>query len=338
MHLPSRLSVLVGRSTELDRTARLLVSNRLVTLVGAAGCGKTRLAIEVARAAASLAPDGVWFVDLAAVSDSATVVDTVVSTVGIQQPLVGTTLTALRSYVRDRQILLLVDNCEHVLPGVHQLFDVLLSEDSQCRILATSREPVGLDGEVLWTLAPLAVRDNAAAAGDGPSPAAQLFLARAASADPLFEATEHTLAEVEAICAAVDGLPLAIELAAGRIRSASLAEVHRQVSTELAGLSRAGYVGTEHHRTVDLSIEWSVRLLPNAERALHARLSVLPGFFTVEAARAVADAAPVRPAEVAGLLTQLVHRSLLAVVPGDGNTFPTRFRQLATVRATPSNP
>ncbi len=192
---------------------------------------------------------------------------------------------------------------------------------------------VGLDGEVLWTLAPLAVRESTAAVGGEPSPAAQLFLARASSADPLFDATERTLVEIEAICAAVDGIPLAIELAAGRIRSASLAEVYQQVSTELGGLSRVGYTGTEHHRTVELSIEWSVRLLSQVERVVHARLSVLPGLFTIEAAMAVSDGGVVRAGEVSGLLSQLVHRSLLAVVPGDGKAQPTRFRQLATVRA-----
>lgn len=332
VHLPARLSALVGRAAELDRISRLVARSRLVTLVGVAGSGKTRLAIEVARGAASLAPDGVWFIDLAAVTDPAMVVDTVLSTVGIQQLPVGTPLAALRSYVRDRPVLFLVDNCEHVLPGVYQLFDALLGEDSQCRILATSREPVGLDGEVLWTLAPLAVQDDADPR-DRPSPAAELFLARAISADSSFEATKQSLAEVEAICAAVDGIPLAIELAAGRIRSASLAEVHQQVSTELASLSRAGYVGTEHHRTVELSIDWSVRLIPDAERLVHARLSVLPGFFTVEAARAVAGADSIPAENIHGLLNQLVHRSLLAVIPGDANTQPTRFRQLATVRA-----
>ena len=338
VHLPSRLSPLIGRSSELHRIGGLLAASRLVTLVGAAGSGKTRLAIEVARTASGVAPDGVWFIDLAAVEDSDAVVGTVLSTIGIQQPPVGTALAALRSYVRDRQILLLVDNCEHVLAGVYPLFDAVLGEDSQCRILATSREPVGLDGEVLWTLAPLPVHESGQAAGDEASPAAQLFLARATSADPLFETTEETLSEVEAICTAVDGIPLAIELAAGRIRSASLVEVRHQVDTELAGLGRAGYAGTEHHRTVELSIQWSVRLLSEAERAAHARLSVLPGFFTVEAAEAVAGEGndgvdPLRPRDVQGLLTQLVHHSLVTAVPAVRAGEPTRFRQLATVRA-----
>ena len=333
IHLPTRLSAFVGRAADLELVSRLAGRSRLVTMVGAGGCGKTRLAVEVARAVASLAPDGVWFVDLTAIDDPAAVPDLVVATLGLGQLPVGTALGALRSYVRDRQILLVIDNCEHVLAAVCQLLDVLLGEDSQCRVLATSREPVGLDGEVVWTVAPLAVRGQPAADSDAPSAAARLFVARAQDANPLFEPTGPVLDQVESICAAVDGIPLAIELAAGLIRSASLAEVLQQVSTELAGLRRAGVARTEHHRTVELSIEWSVRMLSAGERAVHQSLSVLPGIFTAAAARAVAGTGPVRREDVPALLTLLAHRSLLTIVPGEGPARPTRFRQLATVRA-----
>jgi predicted ATPase/DNA-binding SARP family transcriptional activator len=339
VNLPSRLSVLIGREQELERVSRLLRRSRLVTLVGAAGCGKTRLGTEVARTSVELAPDGVWFIDLTAIDDPAAITDLVSSTIGLERPPAGTALSALRSYVRDRQILLLVDNCEHLLPAVYHLLDTLLDDDSQCRVLATSREPIGLDGEVLWTLAPLTTHaDTTPPTGahtpSAPlSPAAQLFLARAQSTDPMFEPTGDTLDEIEAICAAVDGIPLAIELAAGRIRSASLAEVRRQVGTELAGLSRAGHGRTEHHRTVELSIDWSVRLLSDTERAVHARLSTLPGVFTTEAAQAVSAVPPVAAADVPDLLSRLVHRSLLTTVPSADPREPTRFRQLATVRA-----
>ena len=333
IHLPTRLSAFVGRVVDLEVVGRLAGRSRLVTMVGAGGCGKTRLAVEVARTVASLAPDGVWFVDLTAIDDPAAVPDLIVATLGLGQLPVGTALGALRSYVRDRQILLVIDNCEHVLTAVYQLLDVLLGEDSQCRVLATSREPVGLDGEVLWTVTPLAVRGQPTADNDALSAAARLFVARAEDADPLFEPTGQILDQVESICAAVDGIPLAIELAAGLIRSASLAEVHQQVSTELAGLGRVGRTRIEHHRTVELSIDWSVRMLSAAERAVHQSLSVLPGIFTVAAARAVAGTGQVRPDDVPALLTQLAHRSLLTIVPGEGPARATRFRQLATVRA-----
>jgi predicted ATPase/DNA-binding SARP family transcriptional activator len=344
IQLPSRLSTLIGREAELTRVGRLLERSRLVTVAGPAGAGKTRLAIDVARKAATLAADGVWFIDLAAVDTSASIVDVVLSTIGVEPAAIGTSLSALRSYVRDHELLLLIDNCEHLLPAVYRLVDALLADEGSARILATSREPIGIDGEVVWTLAPLPVRETSGEwmPDDSPrgelSPAARLFLSRAESVDAAFDPTGRELADIEAICAAVDGLPLAIELAAGRIRSASLGEVLRQVRTELAGLSRIGLVPTAHHRTVEASIDWSVQLLSDEEQLLHARLSVLPGSFTAEAARAVAAGAPIRPLDVDQLLTQLVHRSLLTAQPGDDATnHPTTFRQLSTVRAHASH-
>lgn len=333
VHLPVRLSELIGRATELHHIGGLIEQTRLVTLVGAAGCGKTRLAIELARASARLAPDGVWFVDLSAVEDPATIASVTMSTIGLEPPVAGSPIQALRDYVRDRQILLVLDNCEHVLAAVNELLEALLGADSDCRILATSREPVGLDGEVLWTLAPLRVQDDRTDPSAEPSPAAKLFVARAGSTDPTFRPTPAAWAEIEQICAAVDGIPLAIELAAGRIRSSSLGEIGAQVVNELGGLGRVGYSRRENHRTIDTAIEWSVRLLSPAEQATHARLSVLPGIFTIDAATAVAGADDVPPADVSMLLAQLVNRSLLAVVPGARPGQPTRFRQLAIVRA-----
>lgn len=334
IHLPVRLSELIGREAEVTRLGGLLAESRLVTLVGAAGCGKTRLSIELARAAASLAADGVWFVDLTAVDDSAAVPGLVAATIGLEQPAIGTVVSALRSYSVDHRILLVLDNCEHVLPGVSRVAEALLDTGSQARVLATSREPIGLDGEVLWTLPPLPTRNAITEEVVGPSPAARLFIARARQVDPSFSETEN-LEQIETICSTVDGIPLAIELAAGRLRTASPDEIRRQVLTELGGLTRPGHPGSERHRTVESAIEWSARWLTEADRAVHAALSELPGVFTVEAARAVAgerrsaDGGPV----VADALDRLVHCSLLTVVPSQRAGQPTRFRQLATVRA-----
>jgi predicted ATPase/DNA-binding SARP family transcriptional activator len=336
VHLPGRLTDLIGRDDELARLTDLTEHHDLVTIVGTAGCGKTRLAIEVARSAARSAPDGVWFVELATVTDPTAVADVVMATIGISEPTVGTIVATLRSYLRDRQVLLVMDNCEHLLPAIRLLLPSLLDPDSQSRFLTTSREPLGLDGEVVWTLAPLAVSDpgpTASPESGSPSSAAQVFLARVRSLDSTFLESPEALAEVEAICAAVDGIPLAIELAAGRIRSASLAEIREQVHTKLAHLSRVGFTPREHHRTVELAIEWSVQLLAPAEQTLHARLSQLPGVFTVEAARAVTGNPPIASDEVPDRLADLVHHSLLTVVRSSQPELPTRFRQLATVRA-----
>ncbi len=334
IHLPVRLSELIGREAEVTRLGGLLDDNRLVTLVGAAGCGKTRLSIELARAAARLAPDGIWFVDFTAVDDPTAVPGLVAATIGLEQPVLGTIVSALRSYSADRRILLVLDNCEHVLPGVCRVVEALLDTGSQARVLATSREPIGLDGEVLWTLPPLPTRDAVTDEVLATSPAARLFIARARQVDPTFSPTEN-LEQVESICRTVDGIPLAIELAAGRLRTASLDEIRRQVLTELGGLTRPGHPLTERHRTVESAIEWSARWLTDDDRAVHAALSELPGVFTAEAARAV-GAEPGSAGGgslVLGALDRLVHCSLLTVVPSQRAGQPTRFRQLATVRA-----
>ena len=332
VNLPVRLSPLIGRRHEVGRLTTLLQRYRLVTLVGAGGCGKTRLAIELARGAAPASPDGVFFIDLSAALEPASVAATMVSSMGIAASAVGGSLAAVRSYVRDRQVLLVLDNCEQVLGEVRRVVASLLAEDSLCRILTTSREPVGIDGEVLWSVAPLAVRRDDEP-GTPRSEAAQLFWSKVDSVDPQFDGGDVADSQVEQICAAVDGLPLAIELAAGRIRTSSLPEIVRQVSEGLAGLARDGLPGAEHHRTIETSIEWSARLLSGPERAVHARLSVLPGLFTVAAAAAVVGFDEIGPDAIPPLLQRLVHRSLLAVVPPSSPEQSTRFRQLATVRS-----
>jgi predicted ATPase/DNA-binding SARP family transcriptional activator len=337
VYLPVRLSPLIGRETELARLTELIRRRRLLTLVGSAGCGKTRLAIDVARATSNSWPDGVRFLDLSATVDTATVLDAVVSGMGVAATPIGGAATALRTYVRDRQVLLVLDNCEHVIGTVHALLNDVLADAPECHVLATSREPIGIDGETLWTLAPLGTRDvpvSAEHASDpGLTPAAQLFVDKASVVDPTFELTDERREVVEAICSAVDGIPLAIELAAGQLRSAGLAEIRDRVEDDLGGLSAMGAGVADHHRTVDRSIDWSARRLTDAEAAAHARLSILPGVFTRESASAIASGDDVREVDVPDLLVRLVNYSLLTVVPPTRRGGATRFRQLATVRA-----
>jgi predicted ATPase/DNA-binding SARP family transcriptional activator len=337
VHLPVRLSPLIGREAELARLTELIRRRRLLTLVGSAGCGKTRLAIDVARATASTWPDGVRFLDLSAAVDTASVLDAVVSGIGVAATPIGGAATALRAYVQDRQILLVLDNCEQVIGTVHALLNDVLADAPECHVLATSREPIGIDGETLWTLAPLGTRAVPLFAEDpsnpGLTPAAELFVDKASIVDPTFELTDEGREVVEVICSAVDGIPLAIELAAGQLRSAGLVEIRDQVEGDLGRLSRVGAGVVDHHRTVVQSIDWSARRLTDAEAAVHARLSILPGVFTREAAVAVAGGDEVREAEVPDLLARLVNRSLLSVVAPARLGRATRFRQLATVRA-----
>ncbi|MDO8209092.1 BTAD domain-containing putative transcriptional regulator [Conexibacter sp. CPCC 206217] len=343
VHLPRRALPLLGRATELAGLLAWLPQRRLVTVTGPGGCGKTRLAIDVARAAAARFPDGVWFVDLTAVTDPRLVVDAVVSALGLALDHDGPTLPTLAAFVQERELLLVLDNCEHVLDGAAAVVDALVEEGSRAAVLTTSREPLAVDGEAVWPLEPLSLRTDAGAGDDagagaaagGPaavSDAAELFLARMGQ-DGVAGPDSADLRLVERICAAVDGLPLAIELAAARARSFTLDEVAEQVEDDPSRLTRIGRGPADHRVTVWSAIEWSHRLLSPSEQAVHRRLSVLPGPFTLPVATAVAQGAELDVAEIPDLLARLAHRSLLVAVGAGGRGGRATFRQLDTVRA-----
>lgn len=328
IHLPTRLNRLVGRTAELDRIGALLAEHRLVTLVGAAGCGKTRLAIEVGRAGAPGFPDGIWAVDLTPAAGPEQVLSTLTSALGIALPGTGTTTDALRSFTRGRSMLLVLDNCEHVLDAVAELVDDLLVEGSELTVLTTSREPLDLGDEVVFPLAPLPLAPDDGA--EQPvTPAVELFLERLAAMDAAAAADPATLPLAEAICRAVDGVPLAIELAAARARAYSMAEIAGQVDADPSALARIGRGPADHHRTVRHAIEQSYRTLGDEDAAVHRAVSVVPGPFTPGLA---AHLAGLSTGDAQESLARLVHRSL--VVPlGPGRAGgPSRFAQLATVR------
>ena len=324
VHLPSRSVRLIGRDRERDRVQALTAAHRLVTIVGAAGCGKTRLALDAARAAAGAFPDGVWGVDLSGAGDEGQVVTTVTSALGLALPPTGSARDALRSFSRDRRMLLLLDNCEHVLDPVAELVDDLLVDGSELAVLATSRVPLDVDGELVVPLEPLPV--PAEGADPRTAPACELFLERLATAD---DPDDATLERVARICRAVDGVPLAIELAAARARAYSLDEIAAQVTEDASTLGRIGRGPAGHHRTVRFAVEQSYRTLSAEEAALHRAVAVVPGPFTAEAAAALVR----RPvAEVRTVLARLVHCSLLVPLGPLGAGRPSRFAQLAIVR------
>lgn len=327
VHLPHRLPALVGRDDELAGVADLVRSGPLVTVVGAAGCGKTRLAIEVARTVADDFPDGVFFVDLTAAADGEQVLSAVASAIGFAPAVTERPRPAMAAFLIRQRALLLLDNCEHVLDPVAELVDEWLS--GPATVLATSREPLGLDGERVRALEPLST-----AATDGrdasTAPAVALLLDRLAATGA--DRTDlHVLSHAVRIATAVDGLPLALELAAARARAFSLEEIAHQVSADPSALSRVGRGrgrdGADHHRTVRFAVEQSYAALPDGEAALHRRLCVLPGPFTLAAARGL-DGAD----DVGDLLAWLVHRSLLVPLGPARAGGPSRFAQLATVR------
>ncbi|ODU06306.1 MAG: hypothetical protein ABS81_05110 [Pseudonocardia sp. SCN 72-86] len=241
VHLPVARQRLIGRDAELDALTADVTTRPLVTLAGPAGCGKTRLAVEVARRAADAFPDGARFVDLTSATPDR-VLDTVCSAVELPPPVSGDAVAGLRTLVRDRRMLLVLDNCEHVVDAAAELVEQLLSAGPELAILATSREPLEVVDERVHVLGPLAA-----------GPAAELFLERLHDVAGDHPADE--LAVTAEIVAAVDGLPLALELAAGRARAYSLAEIAAQVRADASSLSRIGRGRASHHAAVERSCE-----------------------------------------------------------------------------------
>ncbi|MBV9922550.1 MAG: winged helix-turn-helix domain-containing protein, partial [Pseudonocardia sp.] len=330
VHLPTRLNRLIGRDRECGRVAALTADHRLVTVVGAAGCGKTRLALAAARTAAAHFPDGVWAIDLTAASAGEQVVATMTSALGLALPVTGSARDALRSFGRDRRMLLLLDNCEHLLDPAADIVDELLADSTELAVLATSRVPLDVDGEQVFPLDPLPV--PAPGGGDHAGPAIELFLERLAAtglASGSDDLDGADLERVARICRAVDGVPLAIELAAARARAYSLDEIVAQVTADASTLGRVGRGARGHHGTVRSAVEQSYRTLAVEEAQLHRALSVIPGPVTPAAAAALVD----RPVpEVRALLARLVHCSLLVPLGPIAAGRPSRFTQLATVR------
>ncbi|MFC5061855.1 BTAD domain-containing putative transcriptional regulator [Actinomycetospora atypica] len=324
--LPRRHGTLIGREEELGQVLALCSDHPVVTLVGAAGCGKTRLAVEAAAGAADEFVDGIWFVDLTAAARDAEVVDAVVSALGLAPAPAGSPTDAVRMAVRDRRMLLVLDNCEHVLDGVAELVDALHVPGAELSILATSREPLQVDPEVVLLLEPLA---TSGPGGPEDVPAVRLFLDRIAGPLPTEESRAEQLALVADICRSVDGVPLAVELAAGRTRAYGLAEIAAQVARDPAALRQLRR-GPSRQETVRSAVQWSYRMLTATEQLVHRRTAVVPGPFTADAAARVAG---VERADVDDVLVGLVHRSMLGALGPARPGGPSRFAQLTTIRA-----
>ncbi len=315
-HLPAARNRLVGRERETAEIAGLVAPGRLVTLVGAAGCGKTRLALEVARETAP--PGGSWFVDLT-VATPERVPDTVASALELPAPGPVEPADALRRFTSARRMLVVLDNCEHVLDAVAELVEEMLVEGSQLAVLATSREPLEVDGEEVVALAPLT---SAAAV--------ELFLDRLDALVPGGVRDDESMADVRDIAEAVDGLPLALELAAGRARAYTLTEIASQVRADASTLSRVGRGrGTNHHRTVRDAVGTSYRDLPQPLAALHRAVGAVPGPFTVDVAAALTG---MTTTDAVDGTAALVHRSMLSALGPLRVGGVSRFAQLATVR------
>jgi predicted ATPase/class 3 adenylate cyclase len=330
-NLPVLVSSFVGREAELAEVRRLVAGARLVTLTGAGGAGKTRLALQVAAGLADGAGDGVWFADLAALADPALVAVTVAGVLGVRQEPGRPVLDTLAEAVGGRSLLVLLDNCEHVLDACAKLADALLRGCPNLALLATSREPLGVDGEEVHRVPSMEVpADSEDAAVIGNTEAVRLFADRAARSGVRLAWDEPTVRVVGRICRRLDGIPLAIELAAARLRGMPVTDLEARLDHRFALLTGGSRAALPRQQTLRALVGWSWDLLSPAERAVLARLSVFAGEFGLPAAEAVAADPDVPAEEVAGHLGALVDKSLVQF--DDTGTGPGRYRLLETVR------
>jgi predicted ATPase/DNA-binding XRE family transcriptional regulator len=331
-HLPVQLTSFVGRDQEQAEIERLLATNRLITLCGPGGIGKTRLALAVAERALPQLADRAVFVEFTASSDPVLVPRELASAIGIRedagQPLLDTLLQALM----DIRVLLVLDNCEHLLAACADLVNVLLAACPRMSILVTSREPLGITGEAVWAVPPLALADEQPGAGDRLAQfgAVGLFVDRARSVWPTFELTPQNAPAVARVCRRLEGIPLAIELAAARIRVLSVDQIDARLEDRYRLLVCGAAGAPARHQTLLAAVDWSYALLSNSERLLFDRFSVFQGGARLEAVEVVCTHDSVRPAEVADLLQSLVAKSLiLADLEPDGTV---RFGELGTLK------
>jgi predicted ATPase/DNA-binding CsgD family transcriptional regulator len=330
-NLPAQVSSFVGREAGLAEVRRLVAGARLVTLTGVGGAGKTRLALQVAAGLADGTGDGVWFVDLAPLSDPDLVAATVAAVLGVRQEPGRPVLATLVEAVGGRSLLVLLDNCEHVIDACAKLADALLRNCPNLALLATSREPLGIDGERVYRVPSMGTpAEGADAATIRASEAVRLLEDRAAAQGaPL--TWDGPAAEVAGrICRRLDGIPLAVELAAARLRVMPAAELDTRLDERFALLTGGSRAGLPRQQTLRAMVDWSWELLTGAERAVLARLSVFAGGFGLAAAEAIAAGPDVPAAEVLGHLGALVDKSLVQF--DDSATGQGRYRLLETVR------
>jgi predicted ATPase/DNA-binding XRE family transcriptional regulator len=311
-NLPAPVDSFIGRQAELAEITSALRADRLVTLTGPGGSGKTRLALAAASSVVPVFPDGVWLVALATISDGSRLGETVAQALKVQGAAGETTADALEHWLRDRDLLLVLDNCEHVIAAAADFCERFLAACNGLRILATSREFLDVRGERAMHTPPLAVPDDPALAPE--SDAVQLFLARAAAGAPQFRAAEADLRTVMAVCRRLDGLPLAIELAAARLRALSLAQLSARLDDQFWSVTGGSRGAVPGHSTLEAVVAWSYKLLTDAERYAFARLAVFPDHFSLEMAESVITGAPVGQLDVVDVLASLVGKSLVTTV------------------------
>ncbi|MGH3236075.1 MAG: adenylate/guanylate cyclase domain-containing protein, partial [Streptosporangiaceae bacterium] len=329
-NLPAQLSAFIGRDREVAEVRGLVESSRLVTLTGAGGCGKTRLGLQVAAELLDGSGDGVWLVELAAVTDQDAVAAAVCEALRLAARPGRPALEALLDALALQDVLIVVDNCEHLIGGCAKTAEAIVQRCPRVHLLATSREPLGIGGETIYRVPSLSLpgpEDSDFAPGS--SDAVALFAERARAHGVGLPVEEQAGPLVVSVCRRLDGMPLAIELAAARLRSMSLAELHGRLDQRFRLLTGGSRTALERQQTLRAAVAWSYSLLAGAEQVLLGRLSVFAGSFDLAAAEAVCGFGGIDVLEVAALLGSLVDKSLVVAEPaGEG----LRYRLLETIR------
>lgn len=332
-NLPVQLTTFVGRTQEMVDLKQLLGQARLVTLTGTGGCGKTRLALQVAAEIVEEHPGGTWLVDLSSISEEEDIATTVAATMGVVETPLASPAERIAEHINDKKTLLLLDNCEHVLGGSASLVVELLHSAAGARILTTSREPLRAEGEIVWRVPSLQMPSTAGSGrieGLAECEAVQLFVDRARRARHNFELTDENARAVAKICGRLDGIPLAIELAAAQVRALTPTQIESALSDRFRLLTGGARTVVPRQQTLRASVDWGHALLEDKERILLRRLAVFSGGFRLTDAEAVCAGNGLHPYEVLGSLIGLVDRSL--VIMDDTGDEP-RYRMLETIRS-----
>ncbi len=334
-NLPQQLTSFIGREREMADVRRLLFTTRLLTLTGSGGCGKTRLALQVAAELAESFKDGVWLVELAPLSDPALVPQTVASALHVREQPGRPLLATLSDYLAHKDLMLVLDNCEHLVAACAPMVEALLRACPSLRIMATSREPLGVAGETTWRVPSLPLPDLLRLPpleNLTQYEAVRLFIERAVAAKPDFSVTNRNAPSVVRTCHRLDGIPLAIELAAARVKVLPVHQIAARLDNRFRLLTGGSRTTLPRQQTLRATMDWSYDLLPENERTLLRRLAVFAGGWTLEAAEAVCGEGGIDPTEVLDLLTRLVDKSLVMALVTEDATGEARYWQLETVR------
>ena len=331
-NLKLEVTSFVGRERELDQATRILEQSSLLTLTGPGGVGKTRIGLRLARVLLDRFEDGAWIVECGTLTDPAFVLPSVVSTIGLTEPAGRSLLAAIVDHLKGKRLLLVLDDCDPVLAECAELAEALLRSCSGVRVVVTSREALGVPGEAILPIASLTTPElgSTVTAGDlGAVDACRLFVERARAVQPTFALTEQNARSVAQLCRRLDGIPLAIELAAARVRALPVEQIAARLDDRFRLLTGGSRAAAARHQTLRATIDWSYDLLTVPERAVLRRLSVFAGGATLEAAESVCAGDPVDPIEILDVLGRLVEKSLVFTDP---TATEARFRLLETVR------